>query len=158
MLLRHGRLRSVGTGSEEDDQGSAAFGQIIMPPEHLAGVWANFARVSHSEYEFTLDFVRLDFSSSPPGGIVVARVSVSPLLVSQLIDALQSNWSTFAAKAMPREVFGGEDDDQGGAPHGEDLDLRGPAMTTTADRPVREDVRRVARAALARALRRQRAA
>jgi hypothetical protein len=42
----------------------------------MAGVWANFAQVSHSEYEFTLDFVRLDFSTQPPNGIVVARVSV----------------------------------------------------------------------------------
>jgi hypothetical protein len=80
-------------------------GQIIIQPEQMAGVWANFATVSHSEYEFTLDFVRLDFNSKPPNGIVVARVSVSPLFVSQLIDALQSNWNEYAKKALPREVY-----------------------------------------------------
>lgn len=74
----------------------------------MAGVWANFAQVSHSEHEFTLDFVRLD--STAPRGIVVARVSVSPLFVTQLIDALSENWRKYAEKAMPREVH---DDDAG---------------------------------------------
>ncbi len=72
----------------------------------MAGVWANWARVQHSPYEFTLDFVRMDFASQPPQGIVVSRVSVSPLLVSQLIDALNENWSNYTAKAMPPEVTG----------------------------------------------------
>lgn len=71
----------------------------------MAGVWANFARVGHSPYEFTLDFVRLDYGSEPPQGIVVARVSVSPLMVSQLIEALQSNWNVYAQKALPQEVY-----------------------------------------------------
>lgn len=54
--------------------------QIYLPPEMLAGVWANWAQVSHSLHEFTLDFVRIDGTAPAPGrGIVVARVSVSPL-------------------------------------------------------------------------------
>lgn len=32
--------------------------QIMIDPTQMAGVWANFAHVSHSPYEFTLDFVR----------------------------------------------------------------------------------------------------
>jgi hypothetical protein len=80
---------------------------IILPPEQMGGVWANFAQVSCSDYEFTLDFCRLDFSQSPPKGVVVARVSVSPLFITQLIDALQINWEKYAESAMPREVFGG---------------------------------------------------
>ena len=70
----------------------------------MAGVWANFARVSHSPHEFTLDFVRLDYTSRPPQGILVARVSLSPLMVTQLIDALRSNWDIYAEKSMPPEV------------------------------------------------------
>jgi hypothetical protein len=89
-----------------------------MQPEQMAGVWANFARVSHSEYEFTLDFVRLDFANSPPNGIVVARVSVSPLFISQLIDALQSNWNEYARKALPREVYEGGEADEGDGSEG----------------------------------------
>jgi hypothetical protein len=76
----------------------------------MAGVWANWAQVHHSEHEFTIDFVRLDYSSgSPPKrGIVVARVAVSPLFITQLIDALTRNWSVYAEKAMPKEVRGDE--------------------------------------------------
>jgi hypothetical protein len=78
--------------------------QIMIDPAHMAGVWANFARVSHSPYEFTLDFARLDYSSNPPQGIVVARVSLSPLMVTQLIDALGTNWNIYAERSMPAEV------------------------------------------------------
>jgi hypothetical protein len=85
-----------------------AQGQIIMNPEQMAGVWANFARVSQSPFEFTLDFVRLDHSMIPPNGIVVARVSVSPLFITQLIDALSGQWKLYADKAMPKEAQDGE--------------------------------------------------
>lgn len=82
---------------------------IILRPEQMAGVWANLAVVSHSEHEFTLDFVRMDAAAPAPGrGIVVARVAVSPLFVTQLIDALSRNWSVYALKAMPKEVFEGD--------------------------------------------------
>jgi hypothetical protein len=97
---------------------------IIISPDQLAGVWANFAQVSHSPYEFTLDFARLDFSTRPPQGIVVARVSLSPLMVSQLIEALNTNWSAYAERSMPPEVQqhgpatddAGRDDPGAGAP------------------------------------------
>lgn len=82
---------------------------IVLDPDKMAGVWANFARVSQSPYEFTLDFVRLDFTTNPPNGIVVARVSVSPLFISQFIDALQSTWSEYAKNAFPKEVTGEEE-------------------------------------------------
>jgi hypothetical protein len=78
--------------------------QVRIEPQQQAGVWANFARVNHSEHEFTLDFVRIDYADTPPSGIVVARVAVSPLFVTQLIAALQENWEKYAMKAMPREV------------------------------------------------------
>jgi hypothetical protein len=42
---------------------------------------------------------------------VVARVAVSPLFITQLIDALNSNWQAYAAKAMPREIRGDESQD-----------------------------------------------
>jgi hypothetical protein len=86
--------------------------QIMIDPAQMAGAWANFARVSHSEHEFTLDFVRLDFGMQPLQGVVVSRVSVSPLFVTQLIDALQENWANYAAKAMPREVRDADHDDE----------------------------------------------
>lgn len=79
--------------------------QIHIRPEDAGGVWANFASVSHSPYEFTIDFARVNWGGSPlQDGVVVARVNVSPLLVSQLIDALQENWAKFAEKSLPKEV------------------------------------------------------
>src|SRR4051812_33044864 len=76
---------------------------ILIPEAQIGGVWSNFARVSHSEHEFTLDFIRLDYASAPPQGIVVARVSVSPLFITQLIDAIRENWEKYAEKALPKE-------------------------------------------------------
>ncbi len=80
---------------------------ISISEEMMGGVWANFAVVRHSPYEFTLDFARVGFGEAPPGapapGKVVARVNLSPLLVTQLLEALQSNWDAYAEKAMPEE-------------------------------------------------------
>lgn len=102
------------TTSEQPSEEGTEF-NIIIQPEQLAGVWANFAKVSHSQYEFTLDFVRLDFASKQ--GIVVARVSVSPLFITQLIDALTENWEGYAEKAMPKEVR--DEPGQGEGPDGQ---------------------------------------
>lgn len=97
----------------EDDQQPVPGPEITVQPEQMAGVWANWALVSHSEHEFTLDFVRMDGTAPPPGrGIVVARVAVSPLFVTQLIDALSRNWSEYAKKALPTEVFEGDEPEE----------------------------------------------
>ena len=77
---------------------------IVIGEAQMAGVYANYAQVGHTAYEFTLDFARIDHGQTPPQGIVVARVSLSPLLVSQLIDALNTNWARYIEKAMPPEV------------------------------------------------------
>ena len=81
---------------------------IRLPPELEGGTWANFAVISHSMHEFTLDFVRMNFDGSvPASGVVVQRINMSPLLAQQLIDALQQNWQGYAAKAMPPEIENG---------------------------------------------------
>lgn len=73
----------------------------------VGGVWANFASVKHSQYEFTIDFARLDFEPNGDArGVVVSRVNLSPLFVAQLIEALQQNWQVYSDKAMPPEVRG----------------------------------------------------
>ncbi len=81
--------------------------QIHMKVEDMGGVWANWARVGHSPYEFTIDFVRMDFND-PPSGVVVSRVNLSPLFVRQLMDALEENWRMYAEKAMPPDVSAAE--------------------------------------------------
>lgn len=86
--------------------------QITLPDEMAGGVWANFATVSHSPYEFTIDFVRLDFArrdqDSTPGN-VVARVNLSPLMVTQLMDALETNWTKYAARSLPSDLQDGNE-------------------------------------------------
>lgn len=87
--------------------------EIILEPEKMAGVWANFASVVHTQHEFTLDFIRMEAHGAQ--GMVVARVSVSPLFITQLIDALGDNWQKYAAKALPKEVHeSGANDPKGG--------------------------------------------
>ncbi|MDE0267513.1 MAG: DUF3467 domain-containing protein [Acidimicrobiaceae bacterium] len=69
--------------------------------ELFGGVWANFARVSHSPHEITIDFIRLDYSTvNPRQGVVVQRVNISPLFAKQLIDALIKNLDSYG-KTMP---------------------------------------------------------
>ena len=100
---------------EEPEEPEQRAHEIIIQPEQLAGVWANFAQVSYTPHEFTVDFVRLD--PLLPRGIVVARVSGSATFVMQLIDTLNAVWQDWAKKAMPPEVHGNdapeETDDQG---------------------------------------------
>jgi Protein of unknown function (DUF3467) len=80
--------------------------KIHSQPDQLGGVWANAAAVRHSPHEFTIDFLRCDFDDSGQAvnGILVQRVNMSPLFVSQLIAALQDNWSKYATKALPKDI------------------------------------------------------
>ena len=52
---------------------------IHMEPQHLAGVYANFANITFSDYEFTLTFARIDHEveEGDVPGVVVARVNMS---------------------------------------------------------------------------------
>ena len=77
--------------------------------EMRGGIWANFAVVTHSPHEFTIDFIRLDYTTeSPIQGVVVQRVNMSPLFVQQLIDALKANLGKYAM-TMPDGITVEED-------------------------------------------------
>ncbi len=87
--------------------------QIFMPQQMMAGVWANAASVTHSLHEFTLDFFRMDYdqAGNPLQGVVVARVNMSPLFVSQLLEALSNQWALYVEQSMPKEVNGEPNDE-----------------------------------------------
>ncbi|MEZ5099145.1 MAG: DUF3467 domain-containing protein [Thermoleophilia bacterium] len=71
---------------------------IHLDPEHMAGAYANFAKIAFSDYEFTLTFARIDHEGedgTAPNGIVVSRVNLSPLAARELLEALQSAWSSY---------------------------------------------------------------
>ena len=55
---------------------------IHLDPENLAGVYANFANISFSDYEFTITFARIDHEveEGDVPGVVVSRVNMSTAL------------------------------------------------------------------------------
>jgi hypothetical protein len=73
---------------------------IQVSPEMMAGVYANFANVSHSDYEFTITFARVDHEveAGEIPGIIVSRVSLSPRFMQELIGALEDNYSRWQAR------------------------------------------------------------
>jgi hemerythrin-like domain-containing protein len=86
---------------------------IHIDPENMAGVYANFANISFSPFEFTLTFARVDHEveEGDVPGVVVARVNVSHKFMRDLLDAMEdtySKWSTTEGirnlpEAPPRE-------------------------------------------------------
>jgi hypothetical protein len=73
---------------------------IQVSPEMMAGVYANFANVSHSDYEFTITFARVDHEveTGEIPGIIVSRVSLSPRFMRELMTALEDNYSRWTAR------------------------------------------------------------
>jgi hypothetical protein len=102
---------------EEDEDGTPERHlNIHFSPEIMAGVYANFANVSHSDYEFTVTFARVDHEvdDDEVPGVVVSRVNLSPRFMRELIDAMEDNYSKWAThqgiKNLP-EYHDQEDDE-----------------------------------------------
>ena len=73
---------------------------IHATPEVMAGTYANFANVSHSDYEFSITFIRLDHESETEeevNGVVVSRVNMSPRFCQELLEAMRDNVSKWQA-------------------------------------------------------------
>ena len=91
---------------------------IQVSPEMMAGVYANFANVSHSDYEFTITFARVDHEveSGEIPGIIVSRVALAPRFMKELMTALEDNYSRWQAregiKSLP-EFEGSESELEG---------------------------------------------
>ena len=82
------------------DEGHERQINIHTSPEAMAGVYANFANVSHSDYEFTITFARVDHEveDDEVPGVVVSRVALSPRFLRELIDALEDNYSKWRTR------------------------------------------------------------
>jgi hypothetical protein len=67
---------------------------IHLDPADIAGVYANFANISFSRYEFTLTFARIEHEveEGDVPGAVVARINASPRFLEELMAALQDSW------------------------------------------------------------------
>jgi hypothetical protein len=79
---------------------------IHYTPEVMAGHYANFANVSHSDYEFTLTFMRVDHEGDEPevSGVVVTRVNIAPRFMRELLDAMEDNYSKWEARERIRNL------------------------------------------------------
>jgi len=83
-----------------DDNGLERRLNIHIDPEQLAGVYANFANVSFSDYEFTVTFVRVDHEGeeSEIPGVVVSRVNLTSRFMGELLDAMNDAWSKWQTR------------------------------------------------------------
>src|SRR6266511_4105562 len=61
----------------------------------MAGVYANFANVTFSAYEFTITFARIDHEMEEGDipGVVVSRVNMSQQFFQELLAAMQDSFS-----------------------------------------------------------------
>ena len=97
-----------------DDEAQERQLNIHLDPEHLAGVYANFANISFSDYEFTLTFARIDHEveEGDVPGVVVARVNLSQHFMRELLDAMNdaySKWHTREGIRNLPETSAGDD-------------------------------------------------
>jgi hypothetical protein len=79
---------------------------IHLDQSLMAGVYANFANVSFSEYEFTLTFARIDHEveEGDVPGVVVSRVNCSTKFMKELMDAMQDAYSKWEYRQGVRNL------------------------------------------------------
>src|SRR5437764_6480865 len=72
----------------------------------MAGVYANFANVTFSDYEFTITFARVDheIEEGDVPGVVVSRVNMSTRFMKELVDAMQDAWSKWSTREGIRNL------------------------------------------------------
>ena len=89
-----------------DDDAQERQLNIHLDPEHLAGVYANFANISFSDYEFTLTFARIDHEveEGDVPGVVVARVNMSTRFMHELLDAMNDAYSKWSSRENIRNL------------------------------------------------------
>ena len=73
--------------------------QIALPDEVAQGVYTNLAMVSHTDAEFTLDFIYLQ--PQQPKATVRARVLTSPQHAKRLLTVLQEHVARYEAQFGP---------------------------------------------------------
>ena len=83
-----------------DGEGQERQLNIHLDPEQMAGVYANFANITYSPYEFTVTFARVDHEveAEEVPGVVVSRVNLSPRFMRELIDAMEDNYSKWRTR------------------------------------------------------------
>ena len=105
IRLRSKPSTALVSSSQMDDRPERQL-NIHLDPEHLAGVYANFANITFSDYEFTLTFARVDHEveEGEVPGVVVSRVNLSPRFMRELIDAMEDNFSKWQTREGIRDL------------------------------------------------------
>ena len=90
---------------DEDDAQQRQL-NIHLDPEHLAGVYSNFANISFSDYEFTLTFARIDHEVEDGDipGVVVSRVNMSTKFMHELLEAMNDAYSKWQSREGIRNL------------------------------------------------------
>ena len=84
-------ITDVSTAMANEEQQSI---DVVVPPEHQTGVYANSAAVSsQSPHDITLDFLQLVPGGGTPLPIVVARLKLSPSFLMPLMQVLSTHLS-----------------------------------------------------------------
>jgi hypothetical protein len=96
-----------------EEEGQSRNLNIHLDPENLGGVYANFANISFSPYEFTITFARIDHEveEGDVPGVVVARVNMSTKFMEELLAAMQDSWSKWQTTEGIRNLPEVGDDD-----------------------------------------------
>src|ERR1700737_407057 len=73
---------------------------IHFSPEDMGGKYANFANVSHSDYDVTSPLARVghEVEDDEIPGVVVSRINLSPKFMRELIEAMQDNYSKWQTR------------------------------------------------------------
>ena len=90
---------------EPDEDGERRL-NIHLDPTDIAGVYANFANISFSRYEFTLTFARIEHEveEGDVPGAVVARINASPRFFEELMAALEDSWTKYKTTMSIRDL------------------------------------------------------
>jgi hypothetical protein len=104
--LKTGRGLACDTSRVPDEEPRERHFNIHTDPETMAGHYANFANVSHSDYEFTITFARVDHEVEEDEipGVVVTRVNLAPRFMRELIDAMEDNYSKWQTRQGIRDL------------------------------------------------------
>ena len=79
---------------------------IHVDPQHLGGVYSNFANISFSDYEFAITFARIDHEveEGDVPGVVVSRINMAPQFMRELLDAMTDSWSRYSTAQGIRDL------------------------------------------------------
>ena len=82
------------------DDGDERRVNLHVDGEALAGVYANFASVGFSDYEFTVTFGYVDLTAEQGElpGVVVSRVNMSTPYMARFVEEVNDAWSKWQTR------------------------------------------------------------